>query len=170
MKYKLDWSTFTRRIFINCSAKKVFDLWTSGYGLEEWFLEKAEFTREGLILASKDRIRQGDHYSWKWYQWDMYSKGEIINIVKGSLLEFEFGKAGNVKVEFLDVSINECQVILTQYNIPTDEESIRNYYYGCTNGWSFWMINCKLYMEHGITINHKSNPLVEDVKGELVNA
>ncbi len=169
IKMNLDWSQFTRRVFIEAQPKEVFQQWSSTVALETWFLEEVEFQRNGEILNKQEIIREGDNYRWKWHGWEGEQKGKILEVLGNKSITFSFGQAGEVNIEFISDPIG-CQLVLKQYNIPTDEQSIRNYYYGCTNGWSFWMLNCKLFIEKGFTINQKTNPLPDEIKCELINA
>jgi len=44
-------------------------------------------------------------------------------------------------------------VSLSQSEIPQDEKSKLEIFYGCSNGWTFWLANLKAYLEHGILLN-----------------
>ncbi len=166
---KLDWSSFTRRVFIQASSEKLYRLWCTQKGMESWFIESAKFFRQGEQIPRDELFKMNDTYQWKWHGWDHLHEGHIINTELNKHLIFDFGRAGKVKVSF-EEGDDETQMILTQYDIPTDEDSIRNYYYGCTNGWSFWMLNLKAFVEHGIVLNNPNNPFDDPIKCELINA
>jgi len=42
---------------------------------------------------------------------------------------------------------------LNQSKIPLDEKSKLEIFYGCSNGWAFWLTNLKSFLEHGILLN-----------------
>lgn len=166
----MDWSQFTRRIFITKPVEPIFECWSKAESIERWFLKKANFYREDILLGKNESITKGDNYVWEWNGWDGQTSGFILDIKENSFINFEFGKSGKVKVSLEAVSANETQVILNHYEIPTEEESKKNYHVGCSNGWSFWLVNLKLFLEYDLLINHKNNPLDTAIKAELVNA
>ncbi len=166
---KMDWSRFTRRVFIEASAKEIFKLWTTQNGMESWFLRSAKFYRNNDQNAGDEKFVAGDGYSWEWHGWPHTHEGLILEVIDEKEFTFDFGESGKVRVELVKED-NQTQVILTQYDIPTDEKSIRDYFYGCSLGWSFWLVNLKAFIEHDIVLNHPNNPLPESLKCELVNA
>ena len=60
-------------------------------------------------------------------------------------------------------------VVLTQYEIPTDEAAKKNFFYGCSLGWSFWLVNLKAYLEHGIVLDEKDVPSDVEERLQIVN-
>lgn len=151
----MDWSKFERRIFINADVKQVYDAWTIPELVETWFLEKADyFNLDGTPIPKTDNVTKGCKYTWKWNNWDQFQDGVIYEANGKDHIRFDFGKGGMV-----NVNISKCErgveLVLTQENIPLDETSKMNMYVGCSNGWSFWMINLKAWLEHNILLNEK---------------
>ena len=69
-----------------------------------------------------------------------------------SEISFTFGKGGNVRVELTETAA-ATEVVLTQDDIPTDEQSKQEIYTGCATGWTFWLANLKAWLEHDITLH-----------------
>jgi len=151
------WSEFTRRIYINTAIDKVYNAWGVQGEMEKWFLKKAQFfNQNGEPRKAGEYAQQNDSYSWQWHAWpEMDQEGKLTNVIQNKLISFDFGEAGKVSVEFEKISPKRTQMILTQYDIPDDEESKKNYFYGCSLGWSFWMTNLKAFLEHGITLDDR---------------
>ena len=61
-----------------------------------------------------------------------------------------------VELEFIQHD-KEVELILRQNNIPTDEKNMVNVHMGCNLGWSFWMVNLKAWLEHGILLNDRTH-------------
>ncbi|MGW8315252.1 MAG: SRPBCC family protein [Bacteroidales bacterium] len=148
-----DWSRFTKRIIIEKPVSIIYDCWATGDQMEKWFLEKAVFIGPGNKRRKGDEhTRAGDTFEWKWNNWDVAETGTILSANEIDGLSFTFGKGGKVYLELRDQK-GATEVILTQTEIPTDEESKKEIYVGCATGWTFWMANLKAYLEHGITLN-----------------
>lgn len=169
--FSKDWTQFTRRIFIKSPVEKVFKSWAIQGGMEEWFLQKAKFYKySGEALTKGDSCSKGDTFKWTWYGWpDMVQDGEVLECVDGESMSFSFGPAGIVKVVFVSVHENLTELILHQSGIPTDEEAKLNFFYGCSLGWSFWMVNLKAWLEHGIVLDERDNNYDDARKLETVN-
>jgi len=54
------------------------------------------------------------------------------------------------------------EMILTQDQIPTDEQSRYDYHVGCSTGWSFYEGNIKSVLEGGMDLRNK-NPGLTNV-------
>jgi len=152
-----DWTTFTRRILISAPIAEVYDAWASPAKMEVWFLLNATALDHDSRDKSKSELYQkGDIYKWTWHGWpDHTQDGKILTAVPNKEIGFTFGEAGNVLVSFKE-SDGRTELQLTQSDIPTNDLAKYQYYYGCTNGWSFWMINLKAYLEHGILLDERS--------------
>ncbi|WP_299437615.1 SRPBCC domain-containing protein [uncultured Aquimarina sp.] len=151
---KLQWNSFTKKIYVHASAKKLYDLWATSDGITSWFLKEAEYiTSTGNKRDPSERFQKGDSYTWSWHNWDDKEEGEILEANGQDYIELLFGGCKvSVKLEEKnDVTI----VILTQFEIPEDDDSKLKLHYGCSNGWTFWLTNLKAYIEHGILLNEK---------------
>ncbi len=163
-----DWTTFTRRININAPAQKVYDAWGKPGQLTEWYLEKADyFQPDGSKRPPEEHYQKGDTYEWKWYTADFIEKGIVLEADGQSCIIMSFGD-NEVSIE-LKGRGSRTAVLLTQSGIATDEESKMNIYMGCSQGWAFWLVNLKAWLEHGILLNQRE-PLQEgESPFEMVN-
>ncbi len=165
---KNDWSKFTKRIFINVPAAKIYSAWAIPKQLTEWFLEKAEYTRpDGSKRPSNQKIEKGDNHQWKWHNWDFIETGEVLEANGKDRISFPFGDGGNVHI-YLKKAGESTEVKLIQDNIPTNDKAKMNYYAGCSTGWTFWLTNLKAWLEYGITLNAKG--LTQSETQDLVNS
>ncbi len=152
MENQIDWTKFTRRIYIDSDVQEVYDAWTVPDRIEEWFLERAIYTNPlGGEVPGTNNCQKGDAYAWKWHNWDNLEKGEILEANGKDFLKFGFAD-GTVSVQLTEED-EMTRVDLVQEVIGQDEKSKYNIYYGCSLGWSFWMVNLKAWLEHGITLN-----------------
>ncbi|WP_274476317.1 SRPBCC family protein [Mangrovimonas aestuarii] len=148
----LSWDAFTKRIHIKAPLRIIYDCWSTEKGITSWFLESADFIRHGEHLAPEEPIQKGDDYTWRWHNWDGEEKGQILEANGKNLIKFTFaGKCiVTVKMEQKDSSV---LVSLEQANIPKDEKSKLEIFYGCSNGWTFWLANLKAKLEYNIMLN-----------------
>ena len=153
-----DWSRFRRSIFINASPEKVFDAWIIPEQIETWFLKRAEFTRsDGTARDQSDVIEAGDTYAWNWWNYDGTEEGVVKKVDRGGHhLEFQFAGEGTVIVD-VEVVQGDTLLRLEQVDIPLDDESRRNIHMGCSQGWAFWMVNLKSWIEHGILLHDQAS-------------
>ena len=42
-----------------------------------------------------------------------------------------------------------------------NDQEIKDFFYGCSQGWSFWMVNLKADLEHGVVLNELDHPYTE---------
>lgn len=157
---KLQWDHFERKIYIKTTAKKIYSLWATEEGLLSWFLREANFVSpNGAPKHSSGLAEVGDSYTWRWHNWDGKTKGKITQANGLDFLEFSFEES-MVSVKFEEKN-DVVIVTLKQFNIPEDDDSKLKIYYGCSNGWTFWLTNLKAYIEHGILLNETEFNLKE---------
>lgn len=166
----MDWSCFTRKIFIQSKVSRVYEAWAQTDIISKWFLRKAVYIKaDKIINASDENFQEGDQYEWYWHNWDEPQKGTISKAEEYRLISFDFGGAGLVEVS-LEETHDGTMLILTQSGIPSDDESKKNFYFGCSHAWTFWLTNLKAYLEHGITLHEtKANIYTIDDAHTAVN-
>lgn len=165
---KTNWSSFRKRIHISKPVKEVYLSWATKSTIEKWFLEKADyFDEHKKPRGINEQIQEGDSFSWKWNNWDFEEEGRILNANGTDQISFTFGKGGNVHVQ-LKSKNSSTEVILTQDNIPDDEQSKMDLFVGCATGWTFWLANLKAWLEHGITLH--ATGLTQSETADLVNS
>lgn len=164
---KLQWESFEKKIYINSTKQRLYNLWATQEGITTWFLQNAIFKNEkGTLRNASEIIQKNDTYTWFWHNWDGKAEGKITEANGKDFIEFTFeGSMVSIKLE----EINKVVLVtLKQFNIPTDEESKLNIYFGCSNGWTFWLTNLKAYLEHGILLNETEINLKEnDLSGYI---
>ena len=88
----------------------------------------------------------------------MNLRGEIIAANGVDRLKFSFHDPMTVSVSIFregGVSIVE----LVQENIPLDEDSRKNYFVGCGEGWTFYLANLKSVLEGGLDLRNKDEKI-----------
>lgn len=149
-----DWSRFKRSVFIKADPERVFDAWIIPEQITTWFLKRADFnTPAGTLRPSNEKIEAGDSYAWQWWNYDETERGEVLTVDRDARrLEFTF--AGDCRVIVtVEVRNGDTLLRLEQNNIPLDEKSKRNIHMGCGQGWAFWMVNLKSWLEHDILLH-----------------
>lgn len=170
ISFNKDWSQFTRRIFIKAPVERVFNAWALQGQMEDWFLLKAQFSRKDSPLLKDEMVAAGDSFHWIWHGWDdADQRGEVLSVIKNKQLSMTFKPAGIVTVDFEQTDDNFTHLILHQSSIPTDEDGKLNFFYGCSLGWSFWMVNLKAWLEHGILLDERDVNFDDNRKLEVVN-
>jgi len=131
---------------------------------------KKQTTRPATPAEAPDElVQKGDLFSWKWYNRDFTEKGEVLEANSRDTISFTFGAGGNVSVTLKPADADGLtEVILKQYDIPTDDKSKMDIYVGCSTGRTFWLTNLKAYLEHGITLHAKG--LTQKEMNNLVNS
>jgi uncharacterized protein YndB with AHSA1/START domain len=152
---------------INSPMAKVYQCWATKAKMETWFLETADYRAGDRDRKSDELIQKGDHFTWKWNNWDIIEKGQILEANGKDFISFTFGSGGVVHVN-LEERDKGTELSLTQDEIPTDENSKMDIFVGCITGWTFWLTNLKAYLEFGITLHAKG--LQEDETKDLVNS
>lgn len=160
MSFPIGWSSFTFRIFIHKPENEVFEAWAKSENLEAWFFKSAKFINSiGESLNSSESASNNCTYEFIWHGWDTVQKGKIIDVETNKRFKFEFQPAGIVDLTFKKCDDSKTELILTQTEIPHgSEKEIKDFYYGCSLGWSFWMVNLKAWLEHGILLNEFDHP------------
>ncbi len=159
-----DWSKFSHKIYLNVPIGQVYDSWATRAGIENWFLRKGEFkTPEGVIKAPDAYIEKGDTYQWLWHGHpDTTTEHGVVTEANGKdRFAFVFGSAGVVTVALKDLG-EVTEMVLTQDQIPTDEDGRWNYHVGCSTGWTFYEANIKSVLEGGMDLRNK-NPAYSNV-------
>jgi len=152
-----NWSKFSLRIYINSDLAKIYYLWTTQDGLEQWFLRKAETANPDKSIRNREtHMQKDDTFVWMWHGWgdELAEHGTVLEANGENYLKFTFGKAGTVNVK-LSSKAGASLIELTQENIPLDEKSKVNYHLGCNTGWRFYMVNLKSIVEGGIDLRNK---------------
>lgn len=165
----LDWTQFTRRIIIHKPIEQAYQAWTQSGLVEQWFLDQADFKNpSGQPRTKQEPAQKGDRYAWKWHGWGSVAEGEVTAANGKDAIAFTFGTAGVVSVQLTETD-RGTEIELVQKDIPDDDQGKRNYYNGCSLGWSFWMVNLKAWLEHGITLNETGINFTECSVFEFVN-
>ncbi len=153
---------FLKKIHIKAPLDRIYASWVTTEGLTAWFLSSATFTKpDGTKRAVDELVEQGDRYDWKWHNWDERETGKILEANGHDFIKFSFGETSNVAVRLTDHG-DSVLVALLQDEIPIDETNTYHVFYGCSNGWTFWLTNLKAYLEHGILLNETSVDLRDD--------
>lgn len=160
-----DWSTFSHKIYINAPLETVYAAWSTRANIESWFLRKGEFIMpDGQMRPADSTVQKGDTYEWMWHGHpDTTLEHGIVTEANGKdKFQFVFGKAGLVTVTMKSVEPNVTEMVLTQSEIPTDDDGKRNYHVGCSTGWTFYLANIKSILEGGLDLRNK-NPAYSNV-------
>ncbi|NNC82792.1 MAG: SRPBCC domain-containing protein [Flavobacteriales bacterium] len=145
-----DWSRFKRSIFIQADPARVFQAWTTPEQVATWFLEEARYTApDGTERRPDETIQEGDSYTWKWWNYPHTEQGTITRLDRDKR-HMEFTFASDKCTCTVDVEVREGDTLLRleQSGMPTDDETKKNLHLGCSNGWSFWMVNLKSWLEN----------------------
>ncbi len=158
-----DWGSFKLRLPVKADTASIYQAWTTRDNLENWFLRKAEFTKQdGNKRNRNSAVEVNDTYEWMWHGYgdDAMEKGKIMQANGKDFLQFSFGKAGNVSVAIKEEA-GESMIEVLQDEIPTDEKGKVNYHLGCTKGWLFYLANLKSILEGGIDLRNKKMELTD---------
>lgn len=72
-----DWTQFSVRININAPLEKLYWAWSTGEGIEHWFLRLSEYKKpDGALHGNDEPVQKGDTYKWlcmagRMIQWQM---------------------------------------------------------------------------------------------------
>jgi uncharacterized protein YndB with AHSA1/START domain len=152
------WTAFTKRIPINSDAQKIYDFWAIPENLEKWFLKSALFTDDkGNAVSVKTPVKKGYKYQWLWHGYEdaVPETGSILEANGANFLKFTFA---DPCIVFITIKAeNNMQILeLKQEQIPVDDESKKNLYVGCGEGWTFYLTNLKSILEGGIDLRNKN--------------
>jgi len=148
----LTWDSFTKKIHINASLEKLYWCWATEEGITSWFLRSAAYTRNKKRISASEFVQQNDAYTWMWHNWDGQEQGKILEVNGSDLVKLSFAGSCDLTIT-LEQRDEVVLLTLTQSQIPLDEKSKLEIFYGCSNGWTFWLANLKAYLEHGILLN-----------------
>ena len=162
-----NWEYFRKRILIDKPLQEVYECWSTQSKMEIWFLEKAEYKARDRYRDPMEQVQQGDDFTWKWNNWEILEKGQILEANGKDHISFTFGTEGVVHV-MLNEKGNSTELVLKQEGIPTDDNSKMEVFVGCITGWTFWLTNLKAYLEHGVTLHAKG--LEQDETTDLINS
>ncbi len=149
---ELNWNSFTKKIHIKAPLENIYRCWATEKGITSWFLRSAHYKRNGNAIKNEEFIKTDDKFFWKWHNWDAQHEGEILEANGNDIIKFTFEKSSKVLVK-LEKDNDAVLLSLNQYDIPTDDKSKLEIFYGCSNGWTFWLANLKAYLEYGILLN-----------------
>ncbi|NNF32745.1 MAG: SRPBCC domain-containing protein [Saprospiraceae bacterium] len=147
----MDWSQFNRKIRIKAPMDQVYKAWADLDKISTWFLKSAVLVDSETVRSS---VQKGDKVEWRWYNYENPSIVEIKQSNGSDQMVFTFGYGMEVRIE-LSREDEYTLLSLTQYNIPTGEESRMNFHVGCRQAWSTWMLNLKSWLEHDILLHDK---------------
>jgi uncharacterized protein YndB with AHSA1/START domain len=158
-----DWSTFTIKTVVQAPLNTIYKAWTCTAEIERWFLLQAAHYEGDELLPGDREASAGTTYDWRWYLFEDTEQGRYTEANGTDFLQFSF--AGQCLVDIQLKTTGEfTEVVLTQKNIPTDDQSKRSIRLGCHGGWSFYLVNLKSVYEGGLDLRNKD----ERFKG-LVN-
>ncbi len=166
METNYDWTSFTVRVNIkNTTIEKVYAMWATISGMEQWFLRMCAYKKEETVwLGAFDKVIEGALFSWYWHGWPdtVSEKGKIIIANGIDNLQFTFGQPGAENM-LCEVKIyteqNEIICELKQSNIPVDEKGKSYFHIGSLTGFTFYLTNLKSIMEGGIDLRNKNEAL-----------
>ncbi len=166
MEVTYNWSSFTKRININnTTIEKVYKMWATIDGMEQWFLRMCAYKKtETEWYSAFENVETGAKYSWYWHGWpdDVTEKGEIIEANNIDTIKFNFGQKGAETMQCTIKIYTESETIIceiTQNNIPTDENGKTHFHIGTLTGWTFYLTNLKSILEGGIDLRNKNDQL-----------
>ena len=107
-------------------------------------------------------MQAGDIVEWSWHNYPNHSEIKILEANGVDQFRFTFGAGMEVMVS-IETEDQLTVLILTQYNIPIDDQAKMNYFLGCSQAWSTWMLNLKSWLEHGLLLHDTSLGKREDL-------
>ncbi len=154
-----DWTKFTLKIAINATMHQLYDAWAKPANIEAWFLSDASYIDvNGHALDKHAHVKKGDVYAWQWHTYDLTGRGTITEANGTDFFQFTFAGECLVDVRLIPYK-DQVIVELTQYDIPTDDRSKREYRLGCHEGWSFFLVNLKSVYEGGHDLRNMDGEL-----------
>jgi hypothetical protein len=161
-KSYFSWERFWRSVLIKAPMKDCADaIFTSG-GLAKWFIGTAQYTNaDGQPRADVAHARERDSYHWRWLNKDLELSGQVTLVTPDSIA-FTFGDAGTVMMSIRQEG-DRVRVTIRQEAWP-DRDYDKEAWVNCYVCWSFFLLNLKSVLEHGIDL--RETAVNED---ELVN-
>lgn len=136
-----DWTQFTLKIHVEASPQKVWEAWTVGKKLSNWF------PVEGVIEP-----KAGGRVWLQFFRPEDTLDDVVISAVKGKSVVFPFGSHGE-QVEVRVIKHKKGAICeLTQSRMRTTQRDKVYMHMGCRAGWTFFLTNLKSYLEHGIDL------------------
>lgn len=165
----INWSLFRRKIYIQAPIERVYQCWATGKELETWFLRSSTYFKpDGKPRGKEEPGQENDTYIWEWHNWESQGKGRVTLANGINRFQFTFDDS-KVTIE-LERGRDMTLLTLTQEEIAEDEQSKMMIYFGCSNGWTFWLTNLKAYLEHGVLLHDTRPDLIGQHDGlEFVN-
>ncbi len=159
-----DWTQFTERAVLRVPMQRVYDAWTQSGIIEQWFLKTAKNTApDGRLLAPDEAVTPDCTYTWTWFGYDVEEQNRWVEANGRDRIRFLF--AGQCPVDIRLKQHGDAVVLwLTQSNIPTDDQSKRNIRLGCHDGWSYYLVNLKAYLEGGQDLREKDENLLRALR------
>ena len=147
---------FIRKIYINKSIDKVYNLAATAGGLSKWFIDKAKFfNNSGMLRDENDYPAAGVSYRIYWLYKDYSSGGEVIEVQKNKIFKFTFGDAGIVAISLSEEG-GKTLVELKQENY-TGKEYDHDSYVNCYVYWTFYLANLKSVLEKNYDMRDREN-------------
>jgi uncharacterized protein YndB with AHSA1/START domain len=150
-----DWSRFSLVSFYDRPIDTVFRSWSTGAGLESFFIAQARFmSADGAARASHEVVQKGDRYRWEWRH-PVTLEGEVTSVASDEELSFTFGDM-KIVIYFSRVG-DQTEVHLVQSAIPDTAEGRVLGHLNCRSCWIFFLVNLKSVLEAGRDLRD-SNP------------
>ena len=93
----------------------------------------------------------------------------VLPVERNKIFSFTFDPAGIVDVHFKTIGNQGTEDILNQSEVPVEGADWYQYFYGCSLGWSFWLVNLKAWLEYGITLDEREIQYDGDEKYQVIN-
>ena len=108
------------------------------------------------VRSNDDLAQKGDKYRWLWLGWsdETVQLGEILEATGTDFFQFTFHDPMVVSIRIIEENGTNI-VELTQTNIELDEDSRKNYFVGCGEGWTFYLANLKSVLEGGLDLRNR---------------
>ena len=140
-----DWSTFSIVLYYDRPIDEVFRSWTTGRGLESFFVAEARFrSADGIERAADEVVQKGDRFRWHWRH-PFVLEGAVTNVVPNRKFSFSFGSMA-VSVMFSRTD-SQTEIHLVQSEIPETAEGRVMGHLNCRSCWIFFLVNLKSVLE-----------------------
>jgi hypothetical protein len=157
-----DFSQFKLRVNISTSIENAYRAWATPLGQQSWFIRRAVFTApDGTVRQGEDLIQAGDQYTillGSCAGEEIIEKGKVLKANGRDLFSFTFSKKVPVTITIY-TEYDETIVELIESNLPTDQETIQQYYVGDSKGWIFFLTNLKSVLEGGLDLRNRNEAI-----------